>query len=187
MSVKTELGRCLEQFELLNFRINGRLPETCLVEGALPDIYRIETLRKGEYVQWKYREMCRIPVLGDLVARVGGKLNDSVAQYLTSYWFAELLAKFDDGGLIKMIPLLPGLELESFELVFSAFNKCYDSTDWLPVAKDGESDCNIFVNNLSGEVHVLNEWGYPIADNMVFLASDLESFLGRLSFEGLNL
>jgi len=141
-----------------------RLEDTYLAVGELPRferdpnvadfIYQSEPDTYG-YSTWKATEKSTHHDLHAIAPDLG-LLHPSIQEYFNSWWFCALDGRFDNFG-ISLIPVLPGVELESFIASARAYKKAHsDSLPRVPIGVEFNG-LQVLVDNSSGEV-VIEDW-----------------------------
>ncbi len=80
------------------------------------------------------------------------KLHTSIEDYFNSYWFADLDG-FIGNHYIRLEPVLPNIELDSFESNLEGYNNNHNKIDKTPIGVEGNG-LIVVIDNISGKVEL---------------------------------
>jgi|GEM_PF-763231 len=115
-------------------------------------IYQGEINDDGE-IGWKPVVKNETHSLDALEEKFNCKFYTSIYDYFNSYWFADLDG-FIDGRYINLEPVLPGMELNSFEKKLQGYkNNHKNKLEYVPIGIEGNG-LVVVVNNHNGKVEL---------------------------------
>lgn len=105
-----------------------------------------------EEISWKPIEKNNKNVLTTIEEKFGIKLHTSIDDYFNSYWFADLDG-FIGNHYIRLEPVLPNVELDSFESNLEGYKNNHIKVDKTPIGVEGNG-LIVVLDNVSGKVEL---------------------------------
>ncbi|MFS0656942.1 SecY-interacting protein Syd [Bacillus sp. 179-C3.3 HS] len=105
-----------------------------------------------EEISWKPIEKNSKNELTTIEERFKLKLHPSIDDYFNSYWFADLDG-FIGKHYIRLEPVLPNIELDSFEGNLGGYKNNHNNVDKTPIGVEGNG-LIVVVDNVSGKVEL---------------------------------
>ncbi|EEK72659.1 SecY interacting protein Syd [Bacillus sp. RC218] len=105
-----------------------------------------------EEISWKPIEKNKKNDLTTIEERFEIKLHTSIDDYFNSYWFADLDG-FVGNHYIRLEPVLPNIELDSFESNLEGYKNNHNKVDKTPIGVEGNG-LIVVLDNVSGKVEV---------------------------------
>jgi hypothetical protein len=128
------------------------LPRVAVTGDEQPLIYEGAPDEFG-YVQWRPTKKTIQTDLTPIEDAIEKPLHPSIKDYWNSYWFGELAGKYGKLG-ITLMPVLPGIELQSFLTQLVGYKEAHqDRLEHIPIGVEFNGDL-VVVNNQTGEVQL---------------------------------
>ncbi|KOY15996.1 Syd protein [Paenibacillus xylanivorans] len=140
-------------------------------------IYQGEINDDGE-IGWKPVVKNELHSLDTLEEKFNCKFYSSIYDYFNSYWFADLDG-FIDGRYVSLEPVLPGMELKSFEKKLQGYkNNHKNKLGYVVIGIEGNG-LVVVVNNHNGKVELEDfERG-----EFTVLSNNLDEFISSLEMK----
>lgn len=111
------------------------------------------------YKKWKPVEMTVIPDVRSLEEEFAIHFHQSIVDYFSSYWFADLDG-FINGHYIALESVLPNVEVHSFRELLKGYKKAHgNSLKNIPIGIEGNG-LVVVVDNSTGKIQLEDyDWG----------------------------
>lgn len=130
------------------------------------------------YIEWKPVEKLTTHELTDLEDEIPIRFHHSIKEYFNAYWFADLDG-FINENYIKLEPVIPNYELNSFKELLKGYQKNHQNNlDKIPIGLEGNG-LIVLVDNKTGEI-ILEDFERK---SFNVIKEDLQSLILSLNFK----